>query len=441
VTRGRVRLALGLALPAAIVGWLHAAPPGAALRAGLVTLDFDPDRAALVAAWLACLALAALAGAATGRPWPSAAAATLCFVAAHAVPWAWRAASAPPVILGSVERLSPPALAGQVLAMTAVALLVAIPAAAGASLVGAAAADLRRRPGRALAAILAVGVAAGAALAGAGSLVRYGPAHGVFAPVAAGPVPAGRVLNRTFASAAMRTERPYSLYLPAAYDRQPDRRFPVVYLLHGEPGGYRDWLNLGLARLLDQGIAAGSLPPLIAVLPDGNGAVTPAAQWANAWDGSDRVEDSILELAVLVDREERTLPDRRHRVVGGLSEGGFGAANLAARHPDVFGVAISLSGYFTAEGPVFGANAAYQRANSPTDAVRKPGQARSVLYLLAVGEQDPRYLGAAQRFSSELDRQGVRHQLFLLPGGHEGDVWTSGLVLCLQHVKTQLEAA
>jgi enterochelin esterase-like enzyme len=147
-----------------------------------------------------------------------------------------------------------------------------------------------------------------------------------------------------------------------------------------------------------------------------------------------------MELVGLIDREYRTVPDRRHRVVAGLSEGGFGAANLAARHPAVFGVAISLSGYFSAQGPVFGDNAAYRRANSPSSIVRDEPAARSVSYIVAAGDQDQRYLKEAQAFADELDRLHVRHELFLITGGHEGGVWTSGLVLGLQRVKSQLES-
>jgi enterochelin esterase-like enzyme len=288
--------------------------------------------------------------------------------------------------------------------------------------------------------MVAVAAAVLVVAAGAAPLLRYGPAHGLYLPAGTGLVPTGRVLVRTFRSEAMGGNRPFAVYLPPAYDQQRSRRYPVVFLLHGEPGGYRDWLNLGLAPVLDSAIASGSLPPMIVVMPDGNGDVTKAAQWANAWDGHDRVEDSVLELVGLVDRQYRTLPDRRHRVVGGYSEGGFGAANLAARHPELFGTAISLSGYFTAEGPVFGANPAYQHANSPSNLVRSPGPARRVAYLLAAGDHDGRYRHASEQFAAELDRLGVRHELFLLSGGHEGGVWTNGLVLCLQEVKVQLEA-
>ncbi len=410
------------------------------MRLDLVSLDFDPVRASLLVAWLACLVLAVLAGALTGRPWLSAVTATAFLAVTHVGPWAWGAATAPPVLFGSAERLSAPALAGEVATMVAVGLLVAIPGAAGAGLVGAAAVELRRQPRRALAALSVVTLAGAAVVVGAGPLLRYGPAAGLYRPAGSGLAPAGQVLTQAFRSEAMDSVRPYAIYLPAAYDRDSARRYPVVYLLHGNPGGYRDWLDLGLARLLDDGIASGSLPPVVAVMPDGNGTVTPAAQWANAWNGADRVEDTVLELAGVVDRDYRTLADRRHRIVAGLSEGGFGAANLAARHPEVFGIAISLSGYFTAQGPVFGANPAYQHANSPSDLLRAPGPARGVEYLLAAGEQDLRYRHTSETFARELDRVGVRHQLFVLPGGHDGGVWTAGLVLCLQAVKVQVES-
>jgi enterochelin esterase-like enzyme len=437
--RARLRLVAGLGGAVAAVAWLQASPLWDSLRLDIVALDFDPARASLLVAWLACLVLAVLAGAFSGRPWPSVATATAFFAVTYVAPWAWRATTAPPVLFGSAERLSPPVLAGEIAIMIAAGFLLTIPGAAGGDLVGGAAAGLREHPGRSLAAIGAVALAAAAVAVGVGPLVRYGPAAGLYRPAAAGVVPAGHVLRQTFRSDAMDGGRPYAVYLPAGYERETGRRYPVVYLLHGNPGGYRDWLNLGIARLLDDGIASGSLPPLVAVMPDGNGTVTPAAQWANAWDGADRVEDSVLELSAVVDQEYRTVPDRRHRIVAGLSEGGFGAANLAARHPDVFGISISLSGYFTAQGPVFGTNPDYRLANSPSNLVRAPGPARSVLYLLAAGDQDPHYRRTTEGFARELDRLSVRHRLFVLPGGHDGGVWTAGLALCLQAVKVQLE--
>jgi enterochelin esterase-like enzyme len=146
----------------------------------------------------------------------------------------------------------------------------------------------------------------------------------------------------------------------------------------------------------------------------------------------------MLELVLLIDHDYRTLADRRHRVVAGLSEGGFGAANLASRHPDLFGVAISLSGYFRAEGLAFGQDRAYMRANSPASIVRDQASARTVRFILVAGESDAPYLRNAESFATELDRWAVPHTLVRLPGGHESSVWTNGLVVGLEQVKPQL---
>jgi enterochelin esterase-like enzyme len=185
-----------------------------------------------------------------------------------------------------------------------------------------------------------------------------------------------------------------------------------VYLLHGNPGGYRDWLSLGIANISDAGIASGSLAEAVVVMPEGNGALHRHAQRAGQpW---------------------------RHRVIAGRSEGGFGAANLAARHPDLSGVAISLSGYFRAEG-VASDNTPYLRANSPSALVADQPASRSVRFILVAGESDGRYLRNAEVFAAELDRFAVPHTLLRVPGGHDGGVWTNGLVLSLEQVKPQLQ--
>jgi enterochelin esterase-like enzyme len=452
INRSAARVAGALAAAVVTAAVLDATAPGDALRAALATLDFDPARAALLTAWIAT-ALAALLGAALGGgPWPAALAATALLAATHVVPMAWRtAAQAPPVLFGAPERLDVGALALQLATILAIGLLVAaVAAAAGRLLVETAAAwavELRRagrrRPERglltrtALVAALAASLALGAT--GGASLIRYGPGDHVYTPTVRGaPVPIGRVELRVFRSAAMGRARPFAVYLPPGYTARAPRRYPVLYLLHGDPGTYRDWLHLGAPGILDAGIARGALTPALVVMPDGNGRATSASQWANRWDGQDRVEDSVLELVALVDREYRTRPDRRHRLVGGLSSGGFGAANLAARHPDVFGTAVSLSGYFHARGPVFGADPADRLANSPAELVAGDPGARSVRYVLVAGDRDPRYLAEARSFAVELDRLRVPNRLLVVSGAHEGGVWTGGLVLALEQARPDL---
>jgi enterochelin esterase-like enzyme len=441
-----------LAVAVAAAAALEAAAPGDALRAALGTLDFDPARAALLTAWTAT-ALAALLGAALGgRPWPAALAATALLAATHVIPMAWRtAAQAPPVLFGTPERLDVGALALQLATILAVGLLVAAVAAAAGQLLAETAAGWAREvrkgglrwPGRGLLARTALVAALAASLTlgatGGASLIRYGPGDRVYLAAVRGvPAPTGRVELRHFRSLAMGRARPFAVYLPPGYSARAARRYPVVYLLHGDPGGYRDWLHLGVPAIMDAGIASGALAPAVVVLPDGNGQAAAASEWANRWDGRDRVEDSVLELVAVVDREYRTRPDRRHRLVGGLSEGGFGAANLAARHPDVFGTAVSLSGYFHARGPVFGVDPATSYANSPAELVAGDPGARSVRYVLVAGDRDQRYLAEARSFAAELDRLRVPNRLLVVPGAHEGGVWTGGLVLALEQSRADL---
>jgi enterochelin esterase-like enzyme len=432
---------LRLAVAVALVVAVEISPLWSWLQTWLASLDFDPPRVDLLSAWLACFVLAGLAGALSARAWPAASTAVGLLTVGYAIPSALTAHLAPPLVFGVPEQVDIPALFGNLAAVLGLGGVLAVLGGAVGQLVGQALRDFLHRPGClwGQARIVALALACLATALGAPPLIRYGPAAGVYLPQASPATRAGEVLFRTYESAAMGQERPYAVYLPPGYASHSQQRYPVLYLLHGDPGDYTDWLNLGLPRLLDAGIARGLLPPLIAVMPDGNGTHYRATQWANSLDGRDRVDDSLLEVVAVVDREYQSEPSRRYRVIAGLSEGGFGAVNLAARHPALFGTAISLSGFFAPAGPVFGNNAAYLRANSPTRILASPGPARSVDYLLVVGAQDPSYRELAQAFAAELDRLGVIHQLFILPGGHEGKVWTNGLATCLEVLKPQLE--
>jgi enterochelin esterase-like enzyme len=431
----RLPLGLGLALVAGLA--LQQSSAGKAIDAGLASLDFDPARTALLSAWVACFAVALISGVLTARPWPSASAAVAFLTLTFAAPWAWHSIYQRPVLFGSREALDGAALLRNFTVTMAVGFVVAALAAATGRLLSESLARLMGRgavPLAALAGCLLVTVL------GVGPLLRYGPTDGVYRPTAGAKAPLpGQVLLRTFHSHATGDERPFAIYLPRSYKSAPNRLFPSVYLLHGDPGSYRDWLRLGIVPIMDSGVSAGALAETIVVIPDGNGRLGRATRWADSKDGKDRVESALLELVSTVDAEYRTLPDPRRRVVAGLSDGGFGAANIAARHPDVFGVAISMSGYFSAEGPAFGPDPAFARANSPSNLVVDRPSARSVDFVLVAGREDPRYLSKAKRFAAELQGLGVRHRLFELPGGHDGEVWTSGLVVGLKEVKPQLE--
>jgi enterochelin esterase-like enzyme len=452
---------LPLAVGLGAVITLQTTAPGAAVRAGLASVDFDPARTALLTAWIGAAVAGLLAALLGARPWWAALAAGAFVAGGYIGPLAWSSVHTAPVILGTPQRLNAGALLLQLATIQAVGLLVSFVAAASGRLLAETVAELAAAARRAshagprlggrilLARASPIGlliVSVGLASAGMQSLVRYGPTDGIYAFSSGNshsPAPAGRgsVELRAFYSTAMGQDRPFAVYLPPGYTADTSRRYPVIYLLHGDPGGYRDWLHLGTAGVMDVGIAKGALAPAIVVLPEGGGQVTTASQWADRYDGRDRVEDSILELVALIDRNYRTWPDREHRVIAGLSEGGYGATNLAARHPDLFGTAISLSGYFQARGPVFGTDPSNLRANSPADLVSRGVGPRSVRYLLVAGNQDGRYLQEARAFALQLQRLKVDHELVVLPGAHGGSVWINGLALGLEQIRGQLRVS
>jgi S-formylglutathione hydrolase FrmB len=117
-----------------------------------------------------------------------------------------------------------------------------------------------------------------------------------------------------------------------AYGWRPDvpktRELPVLYLLHGVPSDPQALIDgEGLATRVRDWVAGGGAPFVLAV-PDGNGSHHRDTEWADAADGSDRVEDRLLrEVIPAVEGSHRR--DAAHRAIGGFSMGGYGSINLA----------------------------------------------------------------------------------------------------------------
>jgi S-formylglutathione hydrolase FrmB len=130
------------------------------------------------------------------------------------------------------------------------------------------------------------------------------------------------------------------VWLPPSYADEPDRRYPVVLLLHGGGPGARAqwWLDLDLSRMT---------APLeaIFVAPDA-GPTGWYSNWARPPRGA-RLDWATFHLETVldfVDREYRTATGPRSRAVVGISMGGFGALSYAAHRPEMFASATCLSG-------------------------------------------------------------------------------------------------
>ena len=231
--------------------------------------------------------------------------------------------------------------------------------------------------------------------------------------------------------------RSVDVYIPAIYDLAPQRRFPVIDFLHGYPGNDAQWLGSGaqLPGVLDQMIATGQMPPVIAVMPDGNGQALSDAEWGDDAYG-DHVERWLTTQVVpAVDGRYRTL-GASYRGIAGVSAGGFGAVNIAIHHPDLFRWAGSYSGYFTARPEVFGSGSLAQ-ANSPDLTAPKVSAARRMPLYIGVGDTDTEFLDANHRFVSELAGLGwtpVKSEV--VTGGHGWEAWRAEMVDSLRWLGT-----
>ena len=227
---------------------------------------------------------------------------------------------------------------------------------------------------------------------------------------------------------------PYDTLLPRDYFKS-NKRYPVLYLLHGLFGHHDDWITrTNLAEYAAD-------YDLIIVTPEGNDS------WYidSATVASDKYESYILrELIPDVDARYRTIKDRRARGVAGLSMGGYGALKYGLKHPDYFAFAGSLSGALdpanrTDEHPGFAwdilrpsITAAFGSPNSPARQANDLHQiARnltaaniaSLPYLYFDCGLEDGFLPTNRELAEILIAKKIPHQYRQLPGGHDWGYW------------------
>ena len=236
------------------------------------------------------------------------------------------------------------------------------------------------------------------------------------------------------ASSAMGGKWPGLVVLPASYAREPDRRFPVLYLLHGASGEHTSWVaNTPLAKLLEN---ESKTRDVIVVCPNGRG-----CGWYvdSPHKRNSNVETHLVkELIPHIDSNFRTEARRGARGIAGYSMGGHGALTLAAKHPELFASASSLSGILDITrwpghwrlretfGPLE-ENRDFWVANSALGlAPAYAGKARGVSLLIDCGDGDPAFEENGD-YHRRLEGLGVPHVYKERPGGHTWRYWAKHL--------------
>jgi enterochelin esterase-like enzyme len=219
------------------------------------------------------------------------------------------------------------------------------------------------------------------------------------------------------------------VFTPENYDTETERRFPVLYWLHGS-GGSTPAAAAQVARRYGEAMKAGKIPPMIMVFPNG----LPMGMWCDWKDGSVKLETMFIEeLIPHIDRSFRTQAKREGRLIEGFSMGGYGAARLGFKHPQLF-AAVSLLGAGPLQpdfneapragprgrdqvlGTVYGGDMAFYRSQSPWLIVEQNAEKlRSGLVIRQIiGDRDET-LGFNREFKQHLDALKIPHTYRQLP--------------------------
>ena len=230
-----------------------------------------------------------------------------------------------------------------------------------------------------------------------------------------------RFFRDDYDSAAMKRRAQFNVYLPKSYPRTSAKRYPVVYMLNGFNGSNIEWEARDIDTVLDSLVREKNLEETIVVFPDGD-----SGWYVDTSAGNFR--SMILdEIVPMVDREYRTIADREHRGISGVSMGGQGAFTLGLTNPAVFSSIASHMGALSLA-PLVGTTAE-RAANAglrPLTLVVGMSAAdlnRHRFYFDGGDSDEYRFGAAAQQMSTALAAKGVRHDYQLGAGRHDDAYW------------------
>ncbi len=266
----------------------------------------------------------------------------------------------------------------------------------------------------------------------------------------------GYTLRLTMTGQRSRITRVVYVFLPPQYFQPAYQayRFPVLELIHGQPGEPEDWITVvGVTDTFDRLLADKRAQPAVLVMPDANGGTRISLQCLNQVGGPQDLTYLAVDLPAQVARILRVQPPGSAWGVAGYSEGGFCAANMALRYPRRYGFAGVLSGYFAPFDnqlgdpshlvSPFGGNRGLQQENTPLDEIQTlSAEAAIPAFWLAAGAADGQDVANAEVFRQELRLRQADVPLTLTAGGgHSMTTWRAEVPSMLTWMTPRLARA
>jgi len=203
--------------------------------------------------------------------------------------------------------------------------------------------------------------------------------------------------HRILKSDALDREVGYVVWTPTGYEQNTEKRYPVLYFLHGL-GGTEASDSAAFSGIVSTAIKEGHLPPMICVFP--NGGVS--------WYQGDVEKMIINELIPAVDRDYRTIAKAPSRALTGFSMGGYGSIYLSVMHPELFCAAGSLGGRLRA-------NESLTTAVEKAIPIWKPNNF-GLFFVNGDGDRPEEF----KDFAANLNKNGIESKVMVLPDtGHD----------------------
>lgn len=244
-------------------------------------------------------------------------------------------------------------------------------------------------------------------------------------------VPHGSIRTVRYFSPQIGEWRPMCVYTPPSYDKDPTRRYPVLYICHGGGEDHTGWGTQGKTDIImDNLIAEGKAAEMIVVMPNGNIPVKGKMRMGYNSEAMAPFRHELIESMVpAVDSMFRTVADRSGRALAGLSMGGGQSFYAGLPHTDMFSnIGIFSSGVFGGaafpgekpakfdpEKEMPGLISEHERFNRDLD-----------VFYISVGTEDPRYNAICDAVA-DMRAKGLDIDFSTFPGAHEWQVWRKSL--------------
>ena len=243
----------------------------------------------------------------------------------------------------------------------------------------------------------------------------YRPQHGI---------PTGEVRSFYYWAESTQEWRHAMVYTPAEYDKNPKKRYPVLYLQHGMGEDETGWSKQGhMQHIMDNAIGSGKAVPMIVVMESGD--VKAPFQGGSNRQGESTYGISfykvmINDLIPTIDKKFRTLSDRDHRAMAGLSWGGHQTFDLVLNNMDKF----SYMGTFS--GAIFGLDlkTAYDGIFTRADEFNK----KIHCLFMMIGTEGMDKMFGTKKMVDDLKAMGINAHYYESQGtDHEWLTWRRGL--------------